>query len=289
MNLTPSSISGARDRIARPILIVSTPRSGSTLLFETLTQAPGLFSTRRESHMRIEQVADFHPARRGWTSNRLDSSDAAPVAVEQLAENFYRGLQDRDGRAASGVVRMVEKTPKNALRVPFFAAAWPDSLFVFLHRDVRQTLGSMIEAWRSGRFATYPRLPGWGQPPWSLLLVPGWRALIDRPLAEIVARQWASTIDTLVDDLSELPPGRVVGIDYEQFTNGPQDAMIGLAKALGLDWDVRLEKALPLSQHTQSAPSTEKWRQYEAEIEQVSRFFDASEARAQAFMDKVRV
>ena len=88
-----------RDRIERPVLIVSTPRSGSTLLFETLVKAPGLFSAGGESHARIEQVADFFPGRRGWTSNRLDESDATPHAVEELARSFHGELRDRDGKA----------------------------------------------------------------------------------------------------------------------------------------------------------------------------------------------
>ena len=146
-----SSSDGARyrDLIERPIFIVSTPRSGSTLLFETFVRAPGLFTVGAESHERIEHVAEFFPGARGWTSNRLTAEDASDDAVEALAERFYTVLRDRDGRPAGGAVRMLEKTPKNALRVPFFAAAWPDALFVYLYREPRQTLASMIEASRS--------------------------------------------------------------------------------------------------------------------------------------------
>ena len=35
----------------------------------------------------------------------------------------------------------------------------------------------MLGAWESGRFVTYPKLPGWEGPPWSMLLTPGWREL----------------------------------------------------------------------------------------------------------------
>jgi LPS sulfotransferase NodH len=153
---SPAGATSFRGRIVRPVFIVSTPRSGSTLLFETLVGAPGLFSTGRESHARIERVADFHPGKRGWSSNRLTAQDASPEAVETMAELFYADLRDRDGKPATGAVRMLEKTPKNALRVPFFAAAWPDSLFVYLYRDVRQTLASMMEAWASGHFRGCP-------------------------------------------------------------------------------------------------------------------------------------
>ena len=83
---------------------------------------------------------------------------------------------------------MLEKTPKNALRVPFLDACFPDAIFIYLYRDPRETLGSMMEAWLSGAFQTYPELPGWEGPPWSLLLVPGWRELIGTPLPELSSR-----------------------------------------------------------------------------------------------------
>jgi hypothetical protein len=92
-------------------------------------------------------------------------------------------------------VRVLEKTPKNALRVPFIDRVFPQAHFVYLYRDVRETLASMIEAWQSGRFVTYPELPDWRGPPWSLLLVPGWRELAGKPVAEIVAAQWQATTD----------------------------------------------------------------------------------------------
>src|SRR6202007_1022499 len=95
-------------------------------------------------------------------------------------------MRDRGGHPAAHL-RLLEKTPKNALRVPFLAAAFPDAIFVSLYRDPRETLSSMLDAWRSGQFVTYPGLPEWSGPPWSLLLIPGWPALAGRPLSEIVA------------------------------------------------------------------------------------------------------
>lgn len=277
-----------RDRIVRPILIVSTPRSGSTLLFETMVKAPGLFNPGGESHARIEQVADFFPGLRGFTSNRLDAGDATAQSVEALARSFYSVLRDRDGASATGAVRMLEKTPKNALRVPFFDAAWPDSTFVYLYRDVRQTLASMMEAWASGRFVTYPALPGWSGPPWSLLLTPGWRELVGRQLPEIVAGQWTTTTETLVDDLAALPAHRVIGLDYGEFLADPQATIVALSASLDLQWDAQLPAALPLSKTTYSRPSPDKWRRLEAQIESVGPIVAAADTKARAFLEQVR-
>jgi sulfotransferase family protein len=273
-----------RSRFERPVFIVSTPRSGSTLLFETLAQAPGVFAPGGESHWLIEDIPAFAPAAHGWRSNRLTAADAAPEPVEALARAFYDDLRDRDGRPAAGRVRMLEKTPKNALRVPFFDAIWPDALFVYLYRDVRQTLASMIEAWRSGAFRTYAELPGWPGPPWSLLLVPGWEALKGRPLPEIVAHQWATTTETLLDDLAALPRERVRAVAYADFLAAPQPAVERLAAALGLGWDRPLGPRLPYAVTTLSAPRPDKWRALEGTIEAVLPIVEAGDARARAFL-----
>ena len=274
----------AHPALARPVFIVSTPRSGSTLLFRTLVQSPDACSIGGESHGVFEGIRALHPAAGGWQSNRLGAAQATPAVVAGLAGRFAERLAGRDGAPPAAHQRMIEKTPKNALRVPFLAAAFPGASFVYLHRAARPTLSSMIEAWQSGRFRTYPRLPGWTAPlPWSLLLVPGWRALHGRPLAEIVARQWAATTDTLIADLAALPAERRRTIAYEAFLAAPQAAIERLCAGLGLAWDRALADGLPLSPTTVSPPAPDKWRRHEAAIADVEPWFAAAEARAIAF------
>ena len=273
------------DRFDRPIFVVSTPRSGSTLLYETLEQAPDLYSIGDESHGVIETVPGLSPPRRGWTSNRLTAEDATPERVEQLAAAFYRRLKDRDGRPAEGPVRMLEKTPKNALRVPFFDAIWPDSQFIYLYRDVRQTLHSMMEVWHSGGFRTYPRLPGWPGLAWSMVLVPGWQRLRGLPLPEIVAHQWAITTNVLLDDLKQLDAERVHVVDYSAIVASPQAEMERLADRVGLSWDRPLT-TLRRSKTTVSPPDPNKWRRIEPAIEAIWPIVEQANARAKEFLEQ---
>lgn len=275
-----------RALIERPIFIMSSPRSGSTLLFETLAGSPDLFTIGRESHRVIEGIPALSTPARGFASNRLTASDAQAGVIEVLAQRFYEQLHNRDGQRASGPVRMLEKTPKNALRVPFLSAAWPDAAFLFLYRDARQTIASMIEAWQSGMFRTYPRLPGWTGHPWSLLLVPGWEKLIGLPLPHIAALQWATAMDILIDDLAALPPQQVRAIDYDAVIAAPQRAMEDLSAALGFAWDRVLDARLPQSKTTVSAPSPEKWRAREEAIETVWPLVKATDEKARAFADR---
>lgn len=265
----PRPAAGGDDLFERPLFIVSPPRSGSTLLFETLATAPGLYSPGDESHALIEGVPGLAPSAHGWASNRLQAADASPAVAAALRERFFRQLRDRDGHRASPAapVRMLEKTPKNALRIPFLRALFPEARFVFLYRDPRQVLGSMIDGWGSGQFETYPGLPGWSGPAWSFLLTPGWQALSGRPLEEVVAGQWAAAMQVLLDDLETLPAGQWTGIEHGAFLADPQRGIRHLCDWAGLQWDRSLDRQLPLSRYTLTAPDPEKWRRHEAAIE----------------------
>ncbi|MEO8811150.1 MAG: sulfotransferase [Rhodanobacter sp.] len=271
----------------RPVFIVSSPRSGSTLLFETLIQARDLYSIGRESHTLIEGMTALNTGLLGYESNRMTASAATPAAAQELRQRMWAELHDRDGTTpTTAPVRVIEKTPKNALRVPFLAKVFPEARFVYLYRDPRQTLSSMIEAWQSGRFRTYAGLPGWEGLPWSLLLVPGWRDLNGRSLQQIVAAQWEITTQILLDDLEALPAGRCEVVHYDAFLASPANAVARLCESLELRWDRPLDKPLPLSRYTVSEPASDKWRRHADLIEEVLPGLKSTCDRAEGFVSR---
>jgi hypothetical protein len=252
-------------RLARPIIIVGAPRSGSTLLFETLAACLPVYTVRGESHRQIEQFAALRPQARGYASNRLERADASAAVADALRQAFLDSMCDRAGRSPAdtdGGLRLLEKTPKNALRVPFLDAVFPDACFVYLLRDPRENVASLMDGWQSGRFVTYPDLPGWQGPPWSFLLIEGWRALIGSPVASIAAAQWQQAHGTLLDDLSVVPAERVHALDYGAFLQDPQGHVDAIARFAGLVPDRPVPKALPLARHTLTPPSPDKWRRH---------------------------
>lgn len=265
--LTPTVTAGYE--FDRPVFIVSPPRSGSTLLFETLAQSPDACTIGGESHGIIEGNTAFGvlgAAARGYESNRLDAVDATPEVVAALRERFRKRAFNRNGEKVSGRIRLLEKTPKNSLRVPFLAKVFPDALFVYLYRDPRQVLASMMEAWESGGFRSYPQLPGWTGLPWSMVLTPGWRDLVGKPLPDIVTAQWQSVTNILLDDLEALPPDRWSAARYDRFVADPDQEIRRICADVGFVWDRSLGHALPLADHTVSIPHGEKWRQRGHEI-----------------------
>ncbi|MDH5284992.1 MAG: sulfotransferase, partial [Gemmatimonadota bacterium] len=174
--------------------------------------------------------------------------------------------------APGAAARLLEKTPKNALRIPFLLQVFPDARFVFLHREVRANLSSMMQAWRAGGWVTYRQLAGWSGP-WSLLLPPGYERLQGRPLEEVVAFQWRAANETILEDLASLPRERWTTASYEDLIRDPAQEVARLLEFTGLSMDPQLaaylSKPLPLSRHTKTPPRPDKWRQDEAEIERV--------------------
>ena len=266
-----------RPRFERPVFIVSAPRSGSTLLFETLQRHPDLWTLGDESHAEIENIPGLAPRERGFESNVLSAADASHEIRASLLANFALQLRDYSGQrwlsnTASNPqrLRLLEKTPKNALRIPFLDALFPDAQYLFIYRDAAENLGSMLDAWQSGRFVTYADLPDWDGLPWSLLLPPGWRQLSGRGLADVVAYQWRIANASILQALSALPKARWRVLDYASLTADPAGVIeratkfLNLSPAPGLQQS--LESGLPMSRYTLTPPAVGKWRRHEATL-----------------------
>src|SRR5688572_12339293 len=82
----------------RPVIILAAPRSGSTLLFETLSECADLWTIGGESHQVIESIPALNPASGKIDSNRLTAEHAAAPVAEMMRRRFARLLRDRDGR-----------------------------------------------------------------------------------------------------------------------------------------------------------------------------------------------
>ena len=279
-------------RFERPIFIVSAPRSGSSLLFETLMRAPGLFTIGGESHLVFERIVKLNPGFREYDSNRLTATDADPKTAQLVKEGFLATLRDRGNQRippGTRAIRMLEKTPKNALRIPFLNAIFPDALFIYLYRDPAENMSSILEAWKSGHFVTYPNLPEWPGLQWSLLLIPHWRQLRGKPVEEVAAAQWSCANQCIMDDLAQISATRVCSLSYTELMADPQAQMKKLCQFAGIEWDQDLRGQLPHSQHTLTPPDPEKWRKNAAALENVLKHAEPVAAKAKEMLARVVV
>lgn len=261
-------------RLSAPVFIVAAPRSGSTLLFETMAASSQLCTLGGEAHWLVEGIDELRPGAAAVDSNRLTAEHATPAIADNIIEQILDGLRNHRGEPLTdpGSCRFLEKTPKNVLRIPFFDRIFADARFVFLWRDPRENLASIIEAWRSGSWKTYNHLDGFDGP-WSLLLPPGWRTMNGKPLEEIAAWQWQQANSFALDDLGELPRERWTVVQYDELVREPARTITRTLGLLGLEVDPslaqRLQSSLPHSRYTLTAPDPQKWRAHEALIERV--------------------
>ncbi|HEU4652448.1 MAG TPA: sulfotransferase [Steroidobacteraceae bacterium] len=260
-------------RIERPVFIVAAPRSGSTLLFETLTSSTSVMSVGGEAHLMIEGIPELRVGAPNVQSNRLTAEHLQPSYADRIENFILERLQDAQGqRLSAPTLRFVEKTPKNALRIPLLDAVFKDALFIFLWRDPRENISSIMEAWRSGNWKTYNGLKGFDGP-WSLLLPPGWEQMNGQPLEEIAAFQWEATNRIVLEDLSKLPRSRWTSISYGELTQQPQVSIARVCDFASIEIDevlrTRLAQSLPMSRYTHTPPAPDKWRVNEAAVQRV--------------------
>jgi hypothetical protein len=275
--------------LADPVFILSAPRSGSTLLFSLLGNSPDVWTIGGESHGLYRQFPHLTAADAQVTSGALNASHADPETIAQLRLLYLASLHNvrgeplydlvAHGKPSSGV--FLEKTPRNALNIPFLLKVFPTARFIFLHREPRANIASIMEGWQrgaeTGQFVTYRDLPG--RPgPWCFLLPPGWQALKDASLAEIATFQWREANEAILRDM---PTARAISLSYDDLIADPRAALRRLYDFCGIAMGAALENLtdLPLSASTVSAPAKDKWRRFEHDILALESTFTATDMK----------
>jgi hypothetical protein len=252
----PSLLTGGK--LNRPIFIIGAPRSGTSMLYAILRRSSRLANWPGEAHEVWE--ADFHPALRGWSSNALDESDARGAEAERIRRSFLLVAGTRK--------RLIDKTPRNALRVGFIDALFPDARYVFLKRDGRDNINSLINAWRTPRYRTYRlpephSIPGVDPNWWKFTLYPGWKEDSRGPLEVVTAKQWKVSYDSALADLAEVG-NRSIDIAYERLADDPVGEVGRVMEFLELAYEdsvrSQAESAKTKPVNVVTPPERGKWR-----------------------------
>ena len=249
----------AGGRLDRPIFIIGAPRSGTSILFSVLRSSGRLAHWPGEAHEVWE--ADHHPGLRDWESNLLSAADATPDTIERIAREFFL--------VTGSNKRLIDKTPRNALRVPFVDRIFPDARFVFLLRDGRDNVNSLINAWRTPRYRTYElpephAIPGADPRWWKFVLYPGWRDDLKGPLERVAARQWVASNEHALDALEQVPNERRTSVRYEELVDRPEAEIARILEFLDLPADPAVAAAAAALNRTPinvvTPPERGKWR-----------------------------
>ena len=140
------------------IFIVGPARSGTSWLQTMLAEHPDIGSPP-ETGLFVEFLA---PMQRGVDQHRLQlrsaSSDAERMNVQGLAtvltdadvlawfRSLYTKVRERVLAEKPGATRLLEKTPDHAMRLDVIRRVVPDADVLFLVRDPREAVRSMLQA-----------------------------------------------------------------------------------------------------------------------------------------------
>jgi hypothetical protein len=260
----------ARPAMPDPVFVVGCSRSGTTITYETLGAAPQFLKFGWE----IPQFWDglYGPLNNGWHSEAAGAEHARPEHRDAAFRYFYQRL---------GAGWVLDKTCINVMRVPYLYALFPQARFVFIQRDGRDNISSMIDGWRmgrtDGRFELSLHLGPFPEPvainggefkEWAFFLAPGWREYNHASLEEVCAFQWVSANRLALDAKKLVPAEQWIHLRYEDLFERPVE-MFGEAFArLGIAFTPELQARCANLQPTsivKGKPKKQKWREHNPE------------------------
>ena len=242
----------ARSAAPDPVFIVGCSRSGTTVTYETIATSPRLLSFGRE-------IPEFWESLWGpqtnWESEAAGAEDAPPGASRRRAALLLQRL---------GPGQVLDKTCINVMRVPYLRKLFPKARFVYIHRDGRDNVSSLMDGWlprRAFRPGQAPRsvsLHGLDRAgefkEWSFFLPPGWRAYnnaargrLRLPVAERESRG--------AGRIADVPPGQWIQLRYEDIFDRPVEMFREVFARLDLPFDDAIQRlrdaGRPADQHRQ--------------------------------------
>lgn len=143
----------------RPLLVLSLPRSGSTLVQRVLASHEGV-ATTPEPWVALPQLyalrplavdAEYdHRMMAGAVAQFASSLDGGLPTYLAHVRRFLLGLYE--AAAPAGTRWFVDKTPRYHLVAEDLARTFPDAAFVILWRNPLAVMGSMARTWDSGHW-----------------------------------------------------------------------------------------------------------------------------------------
>jgi hypothetical protein len=223
--------------LARPVFVVGCSRSGTTVVYKTLSESQELGSLQRETH---DFWIGLHPlADKGYATHALTAADASARDRDAVSRFFY---------AQTGRVRVVDKNNQNGLCVPYLHALFPDAHFVYVKRGPGDNLNSLIEGWgKADEFATWSEdLPekvavdGGRYSRWCFFLSEGWREYVRAPVEDVCAFQYDAMNRAILDAARGIPASQWTEIRYEDLLSDPVAAFEATFRAIGVAFTDRL-------------------------------------------------
>lgn len=253
-----------RPRAPDPIFIVGCSRSGTTVTYETFAASSALLSIGHE----IPEFWDslWGPNNNGWESEAAGEKNALPEHRDAAMRLFYQRM---------GIGRVLDKTCINVMRIPYLYRLFPQARFIYIQRDGRDNISSMMEGWRHGGhfglsqflgpFPDEIAINGGEFHDWSFFLAPGWQNYNHATLEEVCAFQWISANRLALDAKIIIPEQQWVQLRYEDIFTRPVEMFEQAFAQLNIPFeDAVRQRCLNLGARPTSIvngmPKQQKWK-----------------------------
>lgn len=252
----------ANPEFERPIFIVGCSRAGTTVVYKVLSMAKGLKSMNKESH---DFWINLHPpSEKNWDSHILTEKDVSERDKEEISRFYFRNL---------GGKRFVDKANLNCFTIPYLLALFPDAFFVYVKRDGRDNINSLIHGWgRPDEYATWSRnlpvdveIENNSYKHWCFFLFSGWRSFLRSSVEEVCAHQWIAANQAMLASKKGVPQGQWIEVLYEDILKSAADTFREIYKKIDLPFTDSIkrhcETLVANPYNAFSTPRLEKWKE----------------------------
>jgi len=232
-------------KVEKPIFIIGTGRSGSTILGMIFHMHPacGFLNEPKAIWHAIYPNEDLIGTySRGAAYYRLGEKDASSKVKERAHRLFSHYL------FLTGARRVVDKYPEMVFRIPFLKAIFPDANFIFLIRNGYDTIAS-IASWskKNKKYFRDEQHDWWGadKRKWQLLLdqivtsddrLSLYHDRISRleRQEDMAAVEWITAMREGLKNLAH-SSGSIYPLYYERLTKNPRKELLGLIEFCELE------------------------------------------------------
>ncbi|MEM9464151.1 MAG: sulfotransferase [Actinomycetota bacterium] len=230
----------------RPVFVIGMPRSGTTLLEQTLARHPAVFGAGERS-----DVTRMVHALPGQVAGSAGYPACVVDADAQVLEVFARQYLDRVGGLDPSAQRVIDKQPTNFRFAGLISLLFPGARFIHCRRDpVDTALSCFFQNFTNGQEYSFD-------------------------LDDLV--HFHQGYETLMAHWATVLPNPMLDVDYEAMVADPEATARRVVEFCGLDWDDAVLDAEVDGGSVQTASkwqvrqpvytsSLARWQHYEAHL-----------------------
>jgi hypothetical protein len=237
------------NKLKPPIILFGNTRSGTTIVQKVMAVHPDIVGWYEPSELWL--YADP-----GRPHDEFDLSDATDKVKRYIRKQFLK-YQNRNGNCV-----ILEKTPKNILKIPYVRAIFPEATFLYMVRNPFSFISSVEFKWQrpvtgrgiirrlkstpisqlyhhagnyivqqyNKRILRRKYLSIWG---------PRYKGIQEdlktQDLLNVIARQWAIPSKKAEEDLALFENSQVLRLRYEDFVEDPVSDLERICSHCGIE------------------------------------------------------